>query len=178
MTEVYPIGKYYELMPIPVIPEHCITRAAGPIQLVVESRQLTDELAGAGSEQIAAFIAERGTQQMQDYGASLHVFGTEDGLEHLRFDCFDQEPHYHYIRQADGAMVICRIDDIAEGDPIQWTIGRLRERLPEMLTFAHAPQLAEQVREAHDEIHSAIDGVAKLLTQAHERAKSLADESA
>jgi hypothetical protein len=33
--------------------------------------------------------------QLDDFGASLHVVGTADGHEHLRFDCFEHSPHYH-----------------------------------------------------------------------------------
>ena len=63
----------------------------------------------------------------------MHVCDASDGVEHLRFDCFENEPHYHYINTVEQGNLICRIDEIAEGDPVEWTVGRLRERLPEML---------------------------------------------
>ena len=52
-----------------------------------------------------------GHVEFDDYGPTLHVCGTADGLEHLRFDCFEHEPHYHYIRNHEQSNVICRIDD-------------------------------------------------------------------
>ena len=77
------------------------------------SRQLTnailDETYGATVQHDVVF---------DDYGATLHVNGTVDGLEHLRFDCFENEPHYHYVRNADGGNLICRIDEVAVGDPL------------------------------------------------------------
>ena len=62
-----------------------------------------------------------------DFGATLHVCGTADGLEHLRFDCFENEPHYHYIDQAAGANVVVRIDELAVGDPDR-VLARVRRR--------------------------------------------------
>ena len=102
--------------------------------------------------------------------------GTVDGLEHLRFDCFENEPHYHYVRNADGGNLICRIDQHAEGDPIDWTLNRLRERLPEMLEFAGVPELAAQTRADHEKVLAVIDEVAELLGKA--RVQALADRSA
>ena len=90
----YRRGNRYDRLPIPMITEHCIPVDAGAVQLVVESRVLTNEIiqdtfAGA----VAADVA------FDDFGATLHVCGSADGLEHLRFDCFENEPHYHYIDQ-------------------------------------------------------------------------------
>ena len=79
---------------------------------------------------------------------TIHVLGAADRLEHLRFDCFEHEPHYHYIRNAEQANVVVRIDTFAEGDPTAWSLRCLRERLPEMLAHADATELAEQVRAA------------------------------
>ena len=31
---------------------------------------------------------------------AIHVLGTDDGHEYLRFDVFDREPHYHYLHPA------------------------------------------------------------------------------
>src|ERR1700738_3394318 len=88
--------------------------------------------------------------QFNDFGASLHVYGAEDGLEHLRFDCFEDQPHYHYIDPDEKANVIVRLDDIAEDDPIDWTTSRLRTRLPAIL--------------------AAVDQVHNLLEEAQRRA--------
>jgi hypothetical protein len=158
-------------MPIPMVTEHCIPVDAGAVQLVVESRHLTnaiiaDTYAGDVDQGVA----------FDDFGASLHVCGTADGLEHLRFDCFENEPHYHYVRNADGGNLICRIDQYAEGDPIDWTLNRLRERLPEMLEFAGVPELADATRANHEKVLAVIDEVAELLGKA--RVQALADRSA
>jgi hypothetical protein len=110
------------------VPEHCLPVHAGAVDLVVESRQLTDQVLidtyGPGE------IPEAEVH-FDDFGASLHVCGAHDGLEYLRFDCFELEPHYHYIEQHAQANVIVRIDEIAVGDPIAFSLRCIEEHLPD-----------------------------------------------
>ena len=40
----YRRGKRYDQLPIPMVTEHCIPVDAGAVQLVVESRKLTNEI--------------------------------------------------------------------------------------------------------------------------------------
>ncbi len=77
-----------------------------------------------------------------DQGICVHVFGDLNGKqeEFLRFDCFEQAPHYHYAWSTDDQYVA--LDATAEGDPLQWTLERLRTRLPAMLIRAGAEELA------------------------------------
>jgi hypothetical protein len=159
----YRRGNRYEVLPIPMVPEHCIPVHAGAIDLVVESRRLTDQILadtyGEGE------IPEKEVD-FDDYGASLHVCGAADGLEHLRFDCFEHEPHYHYIEQANGANVIVRIDELAVGDPIDFSLRCVEERLPGMLRNAGAESLADEVEGRLDEVHAAVAKVRELMEQA------------
>jgi hypothetical protein len=164
--EAYQLGRSYEVMPIAMVPEACRAVAAGPITFVVEGRHLSDEA-------IIASAVEQGRRDgidepsgVDDGGASLHVLGAADGLEHLRFDCFDNEPHYHYIRNADQANVVVRIDTVAESNPQAWVLERMRTRLPEMLEHAGAPDLAAEARGAGAEIDAALIEVEKLMDAA------------
>jgi len=77
-----------------------------------------------------------------DRGICIHVFGGPDDQqdEVLRFDCFDREPHYHYAWSKYDRYV--PLDPAAEGDPLQWTLTRLRTRLPAMLIQAGELDLA------------------------------------
>ena len=160
----YQRGNYYETLPIPAVAEHCVGVEAGPLRLVVESRELTNEILRTqlppGSVQVADDVT------FDDFGASLHVCDAADGLEHLRFDCFENEPHYHYINHTTGGNLICRIDEIAEGDPIAWTLGRLRQRLPEMLESCGSSGLAQATRDNLPAVLAAVDEVGALLEQA------------
>ena len=101
-----------------------------------------------------------------DGGASLHVLGSDDRVEYLRFDCFDNEPHYHYIRAAEGRNIVVRFDNVAEGDPLDWTVSRVRHRLPDMLEHVGATQLAESVRASSTAVSKGVDELASLLTRA------------
>jgi hypothetical protein len=176
-THPYQRGISFAIMPIPPVPEHCVPVEAGPATFVVESRLLTNEVLSALPES----AVDAGGTVYDDFGASVHVCDSTDSVEYLRFDCFDSEPHYHYISPAKGENLICRIDEVAEGDPIAWTVGRLRDRLPEMLELAGARQLADTVREHPDQVAAAITRVADLLRQAQVTAagmKATADRAA
>jgi hypothetical protein len=65
--------------------------------------------------------------------------------EYLRFDCFRVDPHYHYITPAEGHQEIVKFDSVAHGDMMEWALGRLGDRLPQMLARAGATDLAEAV---------------------------------
>ena len=121
---------------IPLNPDNAISLDAGPLRLVVEPRILDDTV--LTSEPKETGKAANGAPIFNDHGPSLHVFGGDDGLEHLRFGCFVNKPHYHYARYSAGELLTVRIDQYAEGDPIDWTISRLQSRLPEMLEYAGA----------------------------------------
>jgi hypothetical protein len=162
--EAYQIGRRYEVMPIPMVEEACVDVDAGPVRFVVEGRVLTDEaiienaVAQGREDKIEPLVG------VHDSGMTVHVVDPATGVERLRFDCFENEPHYHYIR--DDEQIVVRIDTYAEGDPKQWMLTRLAGRLPEMLEHAGAVGLAEAVRAAPDEVASGIAGVDRLLTHA------------
>jgi len=134
-------------MPIPPIEEHVSLFDAGPIQIGVEYRLLNDAIA-ASADLPPADGDERGpTTDLDDRGVSLHVFGMQDGerREFLRFDCFEEDPHYHYVSVRDSSNVIAHVDPVASGDPLTWALERIRTRLPQMLEAAGAHELAAQV---------------------------------
>jgi hypothetical protein len=158
----YRRGNRYDVLPIPMVTEHCHPVDAGPVQLVVESRRLTNAILDetyAGGAPVAHV-------DFDDHGASLHVCGTADGLEHVRFDCFEHEPHYHYIEHAAGGNVIVRIDEVAVGDPVEFTLRCVRDRLPEMLENAGQAELAAATRADIAKVHAALDRVAELMARA------------
>jgi hypothetical protein len=144
-----------------MVPDHCITVDAGAVQLVVESRRLTNEIIKdtyhGGSEKDMHF---------DDYGATLHVCGTADGLEYLRFDCFENEPHYHYIEQGVGANVVVRIDELAVGDPIEFSLACVADHLPEMLRNCGVADLADEVTGQLDTVRTGVDVVRELMVKA------------
>jgi hypothetical protein len=157
----YRRGNRYEQLPIPMVTEHCVTVDAGAVQLVVEARQLTnaildDTYNGAVKPGIG----------FDDFGATLHVCGTADGLEYLRFDCFENEPHYHYIEPAAGANTVVRIDELAVGDPVEFSLACVENHLPDMLRNCGAADLADQVAGSLDTVRAAVAEVRELMAAA------------
>jgi hypothetical protein len=159
----YRRGNRYDRLPIPMVEEHCIRVDAGAVQLVIESRRLTNEiLADTFQGAVDPVVV------FDDHGATLHVLGTEDGLEHLRFDCFEQEPHYHYIDQAAVGNTVVRIDELAVGDPIEFSLTCVEHHLPDMLGNCNVPALAGEVKGRMDEVLAAMPEVRELMLRAQE----------
>ena len=159
----YRRGNRYDRLPIPMVTEHCIPVDAGAVKLVVESRKLTNEIIeGAFHDVVDAEIL------FDDFGATLHVCGTADGVEHLRFDCFENEPHYHYIEQRVGANVVVRIDELAVGDPIEFSLACVADHLPEMLRNCGVADLADEVTDQLDTVRSGVDVVRELMVKARQ----------
>jgi hypothetical protein len=159
----YRRGNRFNVMPIPMVADHCITVEAGAVQLVVESRRLTNEII-----KDTYSGGNRGDMDFDDYGATLHVCGAADGLEYLRFDCFENEPHYHYIEQAVGENVVVRIDELAVGDPIEFSLTCVSDHLPEMLRNCGVADLAHEVSGQLDAVKAGVDAVRELMVKARQ----------
>ena len=85
---------------------------------------------------------------MNDQGLCLQVYSEIDGhdTEILRFDCFDQDPHYHY--GPENHNVRLHLDKTTAGNPLGWTIGNLRNNLSTMVRRSGYDALADQL-ESH-----------------------------
>jgi hypothetical protein len=144
----------YDLMPLPPVESRTAWFEAGPLAIGVEYRLLDDAIAAAAEKQAAvgsAGSAAAAATGLDDRGVSLHVCGVEGGarVEVLRFDCFQEDPHYHYVSWPARMNHMLHLDAAAEGDPLAWALERIRARLPEMLARAGAAALAARIdREA------------------------------
>ena len=157
---------HYSVMPIPPVDAHTEWFDAGAVRVGVEYRLLTDAIAAAHLA-LPASGGERGqTVNLDDRGVSLHVFARQDGewREHLRFDCFAEEPHYHYISYRDRMNDMVRLDPIADGDALAWALERIRTRLPQMLARARAPEAGRAVAPA--ELEAALPRIAAAAFRA------------
>jgi len=130
----------YDKMPIPAIDAHTRYFESGRLRIGVEYRVLDDAVAAAARLHLeAATGVETGKlTEIDDRGVSLHVYVQGDGgwCEHLRFDCFEEEPHYHYVSWAARSNEVLHVDPFAVGDPLGWALECLRTRLPQMLRRA------------------------------------------
>ena len=159
----YRRGNLYTAMPIPMVPEMCIPVDAGPVRLIVESRRLTNAIL---EETYQNEEIPEGHVEFDDYGPTLHVCGTADGLEHLRFDCFEHEPHYHYIDHAAGANTVVRIDELAVGDPVEFTLACVEGHLADMLRHSGVGDLADAVASSPADVSAAVAEVRALMEKA------------
>ena len=106
------LGTRYPILPLPHIPEQTEMIEVGPITIGVGHRVLNDETAGEYLRSVGynprPEDGDAGYSNMgeEDGGICIHVFGNEAGdlVEYFRFDCFDDEPHYHYVFQEEGAQ--------------------------------------------------------------------------
>lgn len=168
-----PYVTHYEIMPIPPVDAQTRYFHAGPISIGVEYRLLNDAITARHIEDDAPDM--EGVAGLEDCGVSLHVLATHDDgerLEHLRFDCFDEEPHYHYIDWKNQSNDMVRIDPIADGDPLAWALDRIRSRLPQMLERAGAGGIVDRIDS------SALEAILPRVSEAAYRARYEHDDSA
>jgi hypothetical protein len=144
------VGTVYSIPPQPPVAESTRWFPAGVLTIGVEYRDLDPEGLVAtyadNPEHLAELLRESPEGGFSDEGVSIHVAAADSGHEYLRFDAFDDEPHYHYIH--DGPEIVNHVvpfDTVAGGDMLTWTFDRIRTRLPEMLAEAGAAQLAATV---------------------------------
>jgi len=164
-------------VPIPPVEDHLIRFHAGAVDFGVEYRHLTDDIVSAHTstkpEQAAMVAAARESRgntgiAIDDQGVTVHVFDAGTGLEHLRFDCFEEDPHYHYITPGSHHVGV-GFDEAANGDCLAWVLLAIRDRLPEMLRITGADDLAARV----DPV-----AVAEVLDQVGAAARAAAGEHA
>jgi hypothetical protein len=166
------VGKVYAMPPQPPVAENNRLLPAGAITFGVEYRALDPESLAATYAGNAAHLAQLEELSPEggftDEGVSIHVCGTDDGHEYLRFDLLDDEPHYHYIsRGASGDDVLNNVVDFdadAMGDMLPWAIERLRTRLPAMLRAAGGEDLVEHLDA--ELVGRAVDEVEVMAEQA------------
>jgi len=164
MIDTERMGTFVASFPVPHEPRKTTLVAAGPLTFgieprvfdpVAESAKLTpEEIAAAGPDSL--FHSEQ-----VDGGVCVHVFGTEGLAEYLRFDCFADEPHYHYIIPGRGNMLV-HFDRVANGPMLEWTMRTLRDRLPELLRQLGAAELAASLKPA--ELERALDEVERVAS--------------
>ncbi len=159
-------GVTYTVAPIPPDPEHTTWVDAGVISIGVEYRLLDDAGLAANyqGEQMEEIQAATGGDTIEDHGVSLHVSGSDDGHEYLRFDMFEREPHYHYIEPSGAQQTIVDYDRVALGPMLPWALDQIRSRLSAMLSHAGGAALVPKLDTTR--IAAALPEVEKLAKAA------------
>ncbi len=93
---------------------------------------------------------------MPDQGLCIQVYSEIDGhdTEILRFDCFDQDPHYHY--GPENHNIRLHLDKTTAGNPVGWTMDNIRNKLPAMVRRSGYDALADGL-EANPVSQAALD---------------------
>ena len=165
-------ATHYDVLPIPAFDAYTRRFEAGAVTIGVEYRLLNEkviaEVYGPDSrEQFGGVLPENLPEVNDEDGVSVHVFGSEDGLEYLRFDCFGDYPHYHYIDPVAEKQTVMSYDPDAKGPMIEWVLESLRHALVDMLREAGASALAGRVEPAL--VASKLDDVQAEILAAAER---------
>jgi hypothetical protein len=156
-------GRVYRVRPQPPVEEDTQWLSGGVLRIGVEYRNINPaNLSETYRDDPAALseieAATAGTGPV-DAGVSIHVCGVDDGHEYLRFDMFDDEPHYHYIWPEGDHNHIVPID-VAACDVMEFAFSCLRHRLDPMLRKAHGGALADRLNQ--DDEARLIDEVEEL----------------
>ena len=174
------IGKVYTIPPQPPVAENTRVLPAGNLDLGVEYRMVDPaslRTTYAGNDAHLAELFERWPGGgFTDEGVSIHVWGADDGHEYLRFDVFDDEPHYHYNHPMgpNGDDVVNNVidfDAVALGPMLPWVLTSLRTRLGPMLAEAGGAHLVDGLDAA------AIDDALREVEAMAARARASRDDS-
>lgn len=145
------VGTTYDIPPAPPDPASTDWLDIGPLRIGIEYRKLDPvalDAIYAGSEHLDALHEASPEGGFTDEGVSVHVVSVADDHEWVRFDMFVEEPHYHYVNKSAGTNTVVFYDTVAHGPVVEWTLGRLRHRLPEMLRHAGGADVADAVDDA------------------------------
>jgi hypothetical protein len=168
--------KVYAMPPQPPDPAATRWLPAGVVTIGVEYREVNPENLAETYKDNAAHMAEMEEKSpvggFTDEGVSIHVSGTEDGHEYLRFDVFVDEPHYHYVHRSGQVNNVVDFDVTAHGDMLPWALDRIRHRLPEMLDQAGGGHLVAGLDSAV--LGPVVDEVGELATRAQEAQRAAA----
>jgi ribulose-5-phosphate 4-epimerase/fuculose-1-phosphate aldolase len=173
-------------MPIPLVAENTSFIDAGPLTLALERRVVNEATIAATygeselvSSAITDHLGKTGTSRTQIdlAGLSIHVLDAER-VEHLRFDCFDDDPHYHYLRPDENWQTVCEYDAAANGDMLDWVMALLRDRLRPVLAEIGASHLEAAIDDtALNEGLDELDRLVNALRQSVDSAPAVGRRS-
>lgn len=159
----YELGTRFHIDTIiPPVADHTHYVDAGVVTIGVEYRVVDEAIVMANLNAHGMDRPPPGARQQidEDGGVSLHVCDAATRTEYLRFDIFDARPHYHYLCHNEYQINI-PYDTNACGDMAEWALECLRHRLPDMLSFCGATNLAAQLDTA--QIEAAMPHVIELV---------------
>jgi len=108
--------------------------------------------------------------QGEDRGPAIRVFGDVDGepKQLLRFDCFEDDPHYHY--DPTGWNLKFSIDELTMGCPLDFSLKQIGSHVVTMIEKAKFPEAAARVDQA--EVTSRVDEIQRTVESVKQHALS------
>jgi hypothetical protein len=170
------VGAVYAIPVEPFSPEFSQFFEAGAITIALEYRNITPATVrasykaaypGKNFEELYDTLSQStlGHEGVAASGFSIHVLSTDDQHEYLRFDCFDQDAHYHYLPPSRTnepvANRVVPLDVAANGDALSWALRALRYQLPAMLTMADGSALVRALNEKA--VTASVDEIERAL---------------
>ena len=166
------VGIVYRVQPEPPDPQHCRWLEAGAVRFGLEYRVLDParlaEVYAGSAEDLAEIEAHSPEGGFHGAGVSIHVVGSADGHEYLRFDAFDDDPHYHYVRPSGDHNHWVPFDPVAGGDMLAFALRCLRERLAPMLREAGGDEVADRLEPERQA--PVIDEIERLASEVRKQA--------
>jgi hypothetical protein len=128
----------YDHMPIPADMARTKLIAVGEFEFGIQFRELRDDTVAEQKLERASGDTRGKVENLDDVGVAIHVFYTDVDrcVEVLRFDCFHDEPHYHYVNWDTKRNDIVWLDPTAMGDCLQWSLQTIATRLQPMVDHA------------------------------------------
>ena len=120
------------------------------------------------SQEVGRFKFDISYRRMRgDQGLSIRVSGpvADETRELLRFDCFDNRPHYHV--EVYGKNEITAIDD---DDATEWSLRFLTERFEGLVDSAGADKLNPEERDTLENALSQVSEDSRNLVTAERAA--------
>lgn len=138
------LGTVYNVQPMAPDADHTTWLDAGALRIGVEYRELDPEKLADyyDGDDLAEVEQESPDGGFADQGVSVHIESVADDHEYIRFDMFDDEPHYHYVDKAAGTNTLIGFDRAANGDMVSWVLRQLDTQLGPMLEAAGAAHVA------------------------------------
>ena len=98
----------------------------------------------------------------KDRGPAIRVYADikNQTTQVLRFDCFENDPHYHY--DPDGKNEMHHLSLIDTPDTVAWSLEQIRSRTVEMLQKAGYNEKADQINS--EEIANSINAMAHAIS--------------
>jgi hypothetical protein len=110
--------------------EQSVPKKSNPIMIEAAGMQIAvDHRQGIGGDEGLTF--------------DITVAGEKEGARILRFDCFNQTPHYHI--GPSGKNPAHDMKDEGIEDPVRWTLDQLKTRLPSMVAEAGYDEIAKMI---------------------------------